>query len=76
VRLRTYTAMGQEILMISLVRLSYPHRWEDVERIFPRLKRWKLQSYFYWYLILNNRDYWEPQMGDMANAIQHKIAAS
>ena len=32
VRIRTYTATGQEILMISLVRLSYPHRWEDVER--------------------------------------------
>ena len=70
--------------MISLVRLSYPHRWEDVERIFPGLKRWKLQSCFYWfldfiiqnwsYLILNNRDYWVPQMGDMAKAIQHKIA--
>ena len=36
--------------MISLVRLAYPHRWEDVERIFPGVKRWKLQRCFYWFL--------------------------
>ena len=33
-RVKTYKTTGQEILMVSLVRLSYPHRWEDVERIF------------------------------------------
>jgi len=70
--------------MVSLVRLSYPHRWEDVERIFVGMKRWKLQYLFYWfldymienwsYLILNNRDYWTPQMPNMARAIEMKLA--
>ena len=83
-RLRTYKTTGQEILMVSLVRLSYPHRWEDVERIFVGIKRWKLQYLFYWfldymienwsYLILNNRDYWTPQMPNMARAIEMKLA--
>ena len=83
-RLRTYKTTGQEILMVSLVRLSYPHRWEDVERIFVGMKRWKLQYLFYWfldymienwsYLILNNRDYWTPQMPNMARAIEMKLA--
>ena len=85
VRIHTYQTTGKEILMISLVRLAYPHRWEDVEEIFPRLKRWKLQRCFYWfldymiqnwsYLILNNRDYWVPQMGNMATAIKNKLAS-
>jgi hypothetical protein len=35
VKVQGYKTTGEEILMISLVRLSYPHRWEDVERIFP-----------------------------------------
>jgi hypothetical protein len=80
IRIHTYQTTGQEILMISLVRLAYPHRWEDVEEMFPRVKRWKLQRCFYWfldfmiqnwsYLILNNRDYWVPQMGNMATAIK------
>ena len=71
--------------MVSLVRLSYPHRWEDVERIFVGIQRWKLQSLFYWfldfmienwsYLILNNRDYWTPQMPTMARAIELKLAS-
>ena len=84
VRIHTYKATGQEIFMISLVRLSYPHRWEDVERVFPGVKRWKLQRCFYWfldfmiqnwsYLILNNRDYWVPQMENMAKAIKDKLA--
>ena len=83
VKVHTYKTTGEEILMISLVRLSYPHRWEDVERIFPGIKRWKLQRCFYWfldfmiqnwcYLILNNRDYWAPQMGAMASAIEDKL---
>jgi hypothetical protein len=30
-RVKTYKTTGQEILMVSLVRLSYPHRWDDVE---------------------------------------------
>ena len=70
--------------MVSLMRLSYPHRWEDVERIFIGIKRWKLQSLFYWfldymvanwsYLILNNRDFWTPLMPTMARAIEVKLA--
>ena len=82
IRVKTYKTTGQEILMVSLVRLSYPHRWEDVERIFVGIQRWKLQSLFYWfldfmienwsYLILNNRDYWTPQMPTMARAIELK----
>ena len=83
VKVHTYKTTGEEILMISLVRLSYPHRWGDVERIFPGIKRWKLQRCFYWfldfmiqnwcYLILNNRDYWVPQMGAMASAIVSQL---
>ena len=34
IRVKNYKTTGQEILMVSLVRLSYPHRWEDVERIY------------------------------------------
>jgi len=49
-RLKTYKTTGQEILMVSFVRLSYPHRWEDVERIFKGIKRWMLQCLFYWFL--------------------------
>ena len=45
-RVKTYKTTGQEILMVSLVRLSYPHRWEDVERIFDGIQRWKLQRIF------------------------------
>jgi len=77
-RVNNYQTTGQEILMVSLVRLSYPHRWEDVERVFPGIKRWKLQCLFYWfldfmienwsYLILNNRDFWTPLMPTMARA--------
>ena len=84
-RIHTYRTTDQEVLMISLVRLAYPHRWEDVERIFPGVKRWKLQKYFYWfldfiiqnwsYLILNNRNYWVPPMGNMATAINNKLAS-
>ena len=46
IRVKTYKTTGQEILMVSLVRLSYPHRWEDVERIFDGIQRWKLQRMF------------------------------
>ena len=85
IRVKNYKTTGQEILMVSLVRLSYPHRWEDVERIFLGIQRWKLQCLFYWfldfmienwsYLILNNRDYWTPQMPTMARAIELKLAS-
>jgi hypothetical protein len=83
-KIQGYKTSGQEVLMVSLVRLSYPHRWEDVERIFIGIKRWKLQSLFYWfldymvanwsYLILNNRDFWTPLMPTMARAIEVKLA--
>ena len=85
IRVYTYKTTGQEILMVSLVRLSYPHRWEDVERVFLGIKRWKLQCLFYWfldfmienwsYLILNNRDFWTPLMPTMARAIELKLAS-
>jgi hypothetical protein len=84
-RVKTYKTTGQEILMVSLVRLLYPHRWEDVERIFVGIQRWKLQRMFYWfldfmienwsYLILNNRDFWTPLMPTMARAIEVKLAS-
>ena len=83
-KIKAYKTTGQEILMVSLVRLSYPHRWEDVERIFIGIKRWKLQCLFYWfldymvenwsYLILNNREFWTPLMPVMARAIEDKLA--
>jgi len=44
---QSYKTTGEEILMVSLVRLSYPNRWEDVERIFKGLYRWKLQRFFF-----------------------------
>ena len=82
-KIKAYKTTGQEILMVSLVRLSYPHRWEDVERIFFGIKRWKLQCLFYWfldymvenwsYLILNNREFWTPLMPVMARAIEDKL---
>ena len=75
----------QKVLKVSLVRQSYPHRWEDVERIFVGMKSWTLQYLFYWfldyiiqnwcYLILNNRDFWTPLMPSMARAIEDKLAS-
>ena len=84
IRIKTYRFSGEEILMISLIRLSYPARWIDVQHHFPGRSRQALQAAFYWfldfmiqqwgYLLLNNREYWLPKMNDSADAIRCKLA--
>jgi hypothetical protein len=79
-----YVMKAEEILLISLTRLSFPSRWSDLYERFPGRKRWSLQRAFYWfldfmvqnwaYLVLNNRPYWKPHLAASANAIRIKLA--
>ena len=78
-----YKFTGQEVMLISLKKLSYPHRWKEVCEAFPGRKRWACKAAFYWfldfmienwgYLILNNREYWVPHMAAQAQAILEKL---
>ena len=78
-KIHGYSYTNEEVVMISLTRLSYPNRWEDVAIRFPGSSPSRCQRAFYWflefiilnwgYLILNNRDYWVPFMAGSANAI-------
>ena len=59
-----YKSNAEEIILISMERLSFPHRLSDLYERFPGRKRWHLQACFYWfldfmifiwgYLLLNN----------------------
>ena len=84
VKVRSYRYTNEEIILISLMRLSYPARWLDVAHHFPGRGRAALQSAFYWfldfmiqkwgYLLLNNREFWLPRMVESAEAIRVKLA--
>jgi len=73
----------EEVLLVSLTRLSYPKRWADVTERFPNRDRWALKRMFYWflnfmidnwgYLLLNNLEWWAPSFGDCASTIRSKL---
>ena len=79
-----YKSTAEEIILISLERLSFPHRWTDLYERFPGRKRWFMQVCFYWfldymifnwgYLLLNNALWWKPKLMDSCNSIRHKMA--
>lgn len=82
---KRYRFSGEEVVLISLIRLAYPLRWRDVMAYFPGRERWQLQSAFYWfleymirnwgYLVSNNRLFWLPYLGKSAEAIRKKLAS-
>ena len=84
VSINAYKFTSEEILLISLIRLSWPHRWSDVRKSFPDRSRNELQLAFYWflnfmidnwgYLISNNREYWLPFLQESAESIRQKLA--
>ena len=78
---------GEEVVIISLLRLSYPSRWTDVINKLPRNKkrsrcecgrafRWFLDFMIsnWGYLVLNNMVFWLPLLGYFAEAIRIKTA--
>jgi hypothetical protein len=79
-----YKSNAEEIILISLERLSFPHRWSDIYERFPGRKRWFMQACFNWfldfmifnwgYLILNNVMWWKNKLMDSCNAIREKMA--
>lgn len=83
IRVKGYKFSNEEVLMIALMRLSYPHRWEDVQQYFPGRDRQALQKAFYWfldfmvenwaYLVTNNTEYWNEELPDFAEAIRMKF---
>ena len=78
-----YVTNAEEILLISLSRLSFPHRWNDLKERFPSKDRWHLQACFYWfldflidnwgYLLLNNLQWWKPRLAASSEAIRIKL---
>lgn len=83
IKAKSYVFSGQEVLMISLLRLSFPLRWLEVAMHFPGRSRQSLQAAFYWflefmiqrwgYLLLNNMSYWLDHMQGSAEAIRDKL---
>ena len=78
-----YRATAEEIVLVSLTRLSFPSRWEDLYERFPGRKSQALQIMFYYfldflinnwsYLLLNNMAYWRPFLAASADAIRVKL---
>jgi len=81
---KRYKSDAEEIILISLERLSFPHRWTDLYERFPGRKRWFLKACFYWfldfmidnwgYLILNNTTWWKPKLMASCESIRIKMA--
>jgi hypothetical protein len=79
-----YKFTAEEIVCISLIKLSWPQRWCQIIDIFPGRKRWELVRAFYWfiefmvanwgYLLLNNMEYWKPSIPTFAEALRVKLA--
>jgi hypothetical protein len=73
---------SEEVLLISLTRLAYPLRWQDIEDKFGRYQS-ELSNAFYWfldfmiehwaYLLVNNREYWLDHLEASAEAIRQKL---
>lgn len=78
-----YVTSAEEVLLISLSRLNYPLRWNDLKERFPGKDRWHMQACFYWfldfmianwgYLLLNNLRWWKPRLADSSEAIRRKL---
>ena len=78
-----YKVGTEEMLMISLTRLSFPYRWSDLYERFPGRKRWFLQGIFYFFLdfmianwsclLLNNMDWWKKYFYESTEAIRIKL---
>jgi len=75
-----YSIYAEELLLISLSRLSFPGRWSDLYERFPGRRRWFLQAAFYWfldfmiqkwaYLLLNNMHFWKDYLAASCEAIR------
>jgi hypothetical protein len=50
IRVHGYKFSGEEIIIISLIRLSFPSRWNDIVEKLRIKKRWALGRAFYWFL--------------------------
>jgi nuclease HARBI1 len=84
IKVHSYRFTCQEVLMISLMRLAYPHRWTDICDSFPNRSPSQCQKAFYWfldfmifnwgYLLLNNMEYWLDTLPLSAEAIRMKLA--
>ena len=78
-----YKSNREEILMIGLIRLSYPSRWCDLYPFFPGAKRYFLSAAFHWfldfmvynwgYLLLNNTHFWLPYLMESCDKIRLKL---
>ena len=78
-----YKSTAEEIILISLTRLSFPYRWSDIYERFPGRKYWFLSSAFQWfldfmidnwaYLLVNNLRWWYPRFADSCNSIRLKL---
>jgi len=78
-----YTSTAEEILLISLTRLSFPLRWSDMYERFPGRKDYFLSRAFYWfidfmisnwaYLLLNNMEWWKHRLFESCEAIRIKL---
>ena len=74
---------AEEMLLISLTRLSFPIRWNDVLERFPGRDRQFMQRVFYWfldfmitnwaYLLVNNLEWWKPRFQESCDAIREKL---
>ena len=81
---RGHVSTAEEILLISLTRLSFPSRWSDMAERFPGRSRTFMQAAFYWflefmvqnwgYLLLNNMAWWKPYLASSSEAIRSKLA--
>jgi hypothetical protein len=85
VRVRGSRFTGEELLLITLVQLFYPHCSADFIRILPGRDRQDLQITFYWtldhliinwgYLITNNRSFWNDRLEELAETICIKFSS-
>ena len=79
-----YRTCAEEVVLISLSRLSFPSRWDDLKLRFPGNSAWFMQACFYYfldfqisnwgcYLILNNLAWWKPRLPASCEAIRMKL---
>ena len=83
IKVGTYSTNAEEIILISIARLSWPHRWSDLMLLFVGRKRWFLGRCFYWflnfmvdnwpYLLVNNIDFWIPYLYESCEAIRKNL---
>ena len=74
---------AEEMILVSLSRLAFPHRWSDLKEQYPgrhvtvlsRTFKWFLNfMIFNWaYLLLNNMQWWKPRLSISCEAIRKKL---